>query len=102
MKQVTIDGYEPPERYEFFGVSDWFNFCAEKCSCDLSFSVWLTQNHRESKISRLFKREIMQCQKELTNPRIKEDQEFMALELEWELLVEEEFWQEEEVRVVKA
>ena len=22
MKQVTIDGYEPPERYEFFGVSD--------------------------------------------------------------------------------
>ena len=22
MKQVTIDGYEPPDRYEFFGISD--------------------------------------------------------------------------------
>ena len=22
MKQVTIDGYEPPDKYEFFGVSD--------------------------------------------------------------------------------
>ena len=34
---------------------------------ELRFSVCLTQNDRESKISRLFKREIMQCQKELTN-----------------------------------
>ena len=43
----------------------------------------------------------MQWQKEIINLRTEEDQESMDLGVEWELLAEEEFWLEEELKAEK-
>ena len=48
-----------------------------------------------------FKKIYKKFQKELINLRTEEDQESMDLGVEWELLAEEEFWLEEELKAEK-